>query len=351
MIKGRGAQLNVTNPFLKNDYVTEHVEGLDIPLLENDSTQYLEEKAKNIVNKVNSPDIGLSFSMNPYQGCEHGCIYCYARNTHTYYGYSAGLDFERKIIVKNNAPELLEKYLKNFKGEVKPIMFSGNTDCYQPVERKLGITRRMLEILLKYRYPVGMITKNSLILRDKDILQEMAKLNLVNVNISITTLDKKVQQKLETRTVSGANRIKVIKELSDAGVPVRVMVAPIIPGINSQEIPAIIKAAADAGAHGAAYIIVRLNGAVAEIFSDWLKKQYPDRADKVLHQIASCHQGKLNDSRFGKRMKGDGKIAESIAALFKISKNKFMKGRSIPAMDLGAFVKREGEQLSLDIGG
>ncbi|MCH8903588.1 MAG: PA0069 family radical SAM protein [Bacteroidetes bacterium] len=351
MIKGRGAQLNVTNPFLKNDYVTEHVEGLDIPLLENDSTQYLEEKAKNIVNKVNSPDIGLSFSMNPYQGCEHGCIYCYARNTHTYYGYSAGLDFERKIIVKNNAPELLEKYLKNFKGEVKPIMFSGNTDCYQPVERKLGITRRMLEILLKYRYPVGMITKNSLILRDKDILQEMAKLNLVNVNISITTLDKKVQQKLEPRTVSGANRIKVIKELSDAGVPVRVMVAPIIPGINSQEIPAIIKAAADAGAHGAAYIIVRLNGAVAEIFSDWLKKQYPDRADKVLHQIASCHQGKLNDSRFGKRMKGDGKIAESIAALFKISKNKFMKGRSIPAMDLGAFVKREGEQLSLDIGG
>lgn len=321
ILKGRGAQINTANSFNSNSYVSDHLEGLDIPMLENSSTKYYNEHSKKIINKVTSPDL-MSLSMNPYQGCEHGCIYCYARNTHKYWGLSAGLDFERKIIIKQNAPELLESFLRKKKKKVEPIMLSGNTDCYQPIERKMGITRRILELLLKYHYPVAIITKNSLILRDKDIISEMARLNLVHVALSVTSLDNNLQQKLEPRTVSGANRINVIRHLSEAGIPVKVMVAPVIPGLNSHEIPAIIKEAANAGAVSASYIIVRLNGDVSTLFKDWLYKNYQNKAAKVLHQIADCHGGQLNDSRFGTRMKGEGNIADSIASLFKLVNNK-----------------------------
>lgn len=346
-LKGRGAQLNTENPFLKQSYVTEHVEGLDEPLLENSSTQYFEEHPKKIINKVDSPDLGQMFSMNPYQGCEHGCIYCYARNSHQYWGFSAGLDFERKIIIKKNAAELLEKQLKNPKWEAYPIMLSGNTDCYQPVERKMKITRKMLEVLLKYKHPVGIITKNSLILRDIDLLQELTKHNLVHVNVSITSLKEELRLKLEPRTATSANRFKVVESLSDKNIPVNIMVAPIIPGLNSDEIPSIIKKGADCGALSAAYTIVRLNGSIKDIFTDWIYKAFPGKAEKVLHHIADCHGGQLNDSRFGVRMRGEGKIADSIAKLFRISVEKYMRDRDMPPYNLELFKRTKDGQMNL----
>src|SRR3954463_2243081 len=216
--KGRGSQVNTKNKFLKNTYVEEHYEMLDEPLLSDEKTEIFYEHPKKIVNIINSPDLRGMYSMNPYQGCEHGCIYCYARNTHEYWGYSAGLDFEQKIIEKQNAAAVLEKQLMGKNWEVAPIMFSGNTDCYQPIERKLKITRQMLEVLLKFRHPASMITKNSLILRDTDILQELAKLKLVHVMVSITSLKEELRLKMEPRTATAKNRLKVIEQLSKAGI-------------------------------------------------------------------------------------------------------------------------------------
>jgi len=345
--KGRGAQINTPNPYLKDEYIAEHIEGIDEPYLSNSKTEYFHEYPRKIVNKVDSPDLGLMYSMNPYQGCEHGCIYCYARNTHQYWGFSAGLDFERKIIVKENAPELLKTCLDNPKWKPQPIMLSGNTDCYQPIERKLGITRKLLEILLEYRQSVSIITKNSLILRDMDILTELTKYNLLHVSISITTLNETLRQKMEPRTATSQNRLKLVRALASANIPVNVMTAPIIPGLNSHEIPELIRESAEHGASSAGYTIVRLNGAVKDIFQDWLRKNFPDSADKVLHQIAACHGGKLNDSRFGIRMKGEGKISESIATLFRISKQKYMKGRRMRPFDLDAFQRPQRGQLEL----
>ncbi|WP_114778989.1 PA0069 family radical SAM protein [Botryobacter ruber] len=346
-LKGRGAQFNPNNPYLKQEYVVEHIEGLDEEMLSNSRTEFFMEHPKKIVNKVESPDLGLSYSLNPYQGCEHGCIYCYARNTHQYWGYGAGLDFERKIIVKENAPEVLAAQFESPSWQVMPLMLAGNTDCYQPIEAKKQLTRRILQVLLQYRHPVSIITKNALILRDLDLLQELNKLDLVHINISITTLDEKLRQKLEPRTTSGVKRLQVVKTLADAGLPVNVMVAPVIPGLNDSEIPEIIKRAADAGACNAAYTIVRLNGSIGPIFEDWIRQAYPDRADKVLHQVAACHGGKLSDSRFGVRMRGEGQFADIIARLFKISKQKYMSGRSTKPFNYTHFCTRAGKQLGL----
>lgn len=345
--KGRGAQINTHNKFLKNQYVSEHQEGIDELMLENTATQIYDEHPKNIVSKSNSPDLPFSLSINPYQGCEHGCLYCYARNAHEYYGLSSGLDFERKIIVKKNAAELLEKFFNKNGYVPDTIMLSGNTDCYQPIEKKLKITRSLLEVFLKYRHPVSIISKNNLMIRDIDILSELAKLNLVQVAVTVNSLNESLRLKLEPRTVTAQSRISLISKLSEYNIPVKLMCAPIIPGLNSDELPAIIKAAADAGACGASYTIVRLNGAIAEIFSDWIYKAYPDRAEKVLHMIASCHGGMLNDSRWGKRMSGDGKVAESIQQLFKISVNRFMKGRVLKPLNTSHFNPLFGKQLNL----
>lgn len=346
--KGRGAQIKTDNPFQKQSYVSEHIEGIDEEMLSNPKTQIYIETPKKIVNKTNSPDIGLGYSMNPYQGCEHGCVYCYARNSHQYWGFSAGLDFESKIIVKQNAPEVLEKTLQNPKWKVMPIMFSGNTDCYQPLERKFGLTRQLLKVLLKYKHPVSIITKNSLILRDLDLLIELAKLDLVHVNISLTSLNEDLRQALEPRTSTSKNRLKTIKILSENNIPVRVMTAPIIPGLNSHEIPELIKQASLHGASGAGYTIVRLNGSIQQIFEDWIRKAYPDRTDKVLHQIAECHGGQLNDSRFGKRMSGEGEIATSISRLYKLACAKHFKGKSLRPYNLNLFNPNAGDvQLSL----
>jgi DNA repair photolyase len=345
--KGRGAQVNTHNKFLKNKYVLEHIEGLDEPLLENTATQIYEEHPKKIVSESNSPDLHFMHSINPYQGCEHGCIYCYARNTHEYYGFSAGLDFERKIIVKRDAAKLLEYHLNKKNYQPVVILLSGNTDCYQPQERKLKITRSLLQVFLKYKHPVGIITKNNLILRDLDILTELAQLGLVHVNVSLTSLDEQLRQKLEPRTIMATGRLAVIQKLSESGVPVRVMAAPIIPGLNSNEIPNIIKAAADRGALAAGFTIVRLNGSIGEIFTDWVHKAYPDRAEKVLNMIAACHGGQLNDSRFGTRMSGEGNIAQSIQQLFRMSCKRFLAGREMPAYNLDLFTPRNGKQTEM----
>jgi DNA repair photolyase len=346
--KGRGAQFNPANKFLKQEYVTEHIEGLDEPwLAEAPKMEYLIELPKKIVNKVDSPDVGVGYSLNPYQGCEHGCVYCFARNTHEYWGYGAGLDFESKIIVKENAPQVLAKQLESQKWDPKPIMMAGNTDCYQPVEAKKLITRRLLEVLLRYKHPVSLITKNSLILRDLDLLKKLNALDLVHVNISITTLDEELRRKLEPRTVSGKKRLEVVKQLSEAGIPVNVMLAPIIPALNDFEIPELMKAAAEAGANSAAYTIVRLNGSIGPIFEDWVRKAYPDRAEKVLYQIADCHGGKLNDSRFGTRIIGEGNFARNIANLFRISKKKYFGGRNMKPFNYTHFCKMSGKQLGL----
>ncbi len=326
-VKGRGAQINTHNRFSKYDYVQEHPEGLDEAWEINNPTELIFANPKTILNKVESPDIPSDWSMNPYQGCEHGCIYCYARNTHEYWGYSAGMDFEKKIIVKQNAAKLLENSFQNKNWKSASIMLSGNTDCYQPAERKLRITRSILEVCLKYKNPVGIITKNSLVLRDIDILAELAKLRLVHVMVSITSLDEDLRLKLEPRTATAKQRLKTIHDLAQNNIPVGVMVAPIIPGLNSMEVPTIIEQAAINGAHTAGMTIVRLNGPIGDLFRDWLNKNYPDKAEKVWHQIEDCHGGNVNDSRFGTRMRGEGKIAESIKQLFRWAKNNYMKDK------------------------
>lgn len=343
--KGRGSQIKTRNRFLKNEYVQEHPEGIDEPMLSSPSTQFFYESPRKVVNKVASPDLSMMYSLNPYQGCEHGCIYCYARNTHEFWGFSAGLDFESKIIVKKNAPELLEKFIMHPDWHAVPISLSGNTDCYQPIERKLEITRELLKIFGKYRHPVGLITKNGLVLRDLDLLKDLAGDNLVHVYISITTLDEGLRSIMEPRTASTKKRLKTIEALANAGIPVGVMNAPVIPGLNHHEISSVLRAAADHGALSAGMTVVRLNGPIAKIFEDWLLKNFPDRFDKVWNQISSLHDGHVNDSQFGRRMTGSGHYAEAIHQLFRSAKKKYFHGKVMPPIDLTKF--RNGGTLTL----
>ena len=350
-IKGRGAQVNTHNRFLQHEHIVRD-DFLNYCEKEGDTadsnkTSYLEIYPKTILNKVTSTDIGMAYSMNPYQGCEHGCIYCYARNTHEYWGFSAGLDFERKILYKANPPELLEKKLKSKNWKPINIMFSGNTDCYQPIEKKLEITRNMLKVLQKLKHPCSIITKNALILRDLDILKPMAKLNLVHVSISITSLSEETRRALEPRTATIKKRLETVKILSENGIPVNVMMAPIIPAINNHEIFSLVKKVSEMGATSAAYTIVRLNGAIGRIFTNWVQKTYPDRADKILHQIEDCHGGSLNDSRFGTRMRGEGKIAEQISMQFRLARKKYLSNTTFPPLDYSLFDKHETNQIQL----
>ena len=339
-IKGRGAHLNPLNPYRKNEFTEAHIEAIDEKHESGKATQFFTETPSAFVNKVTSPDVGMMYSANPYQGCEHGCIYCYARNTHQYWGFSAGLDFEQKIIVKPNAPQLLREKLQSKNWEGFPISFSGNTDCYQPVERKMELTRQCLQIMLEHRNPVGMITKNQLIIRDIDILQELAKMKLVHVMVSITSLDEELRQKFEPRTATAKNRLKVIEKLTNAGVPVGVMVAPIIPVLTSPELPSIIKAASEHGAIAAGMTVVRLNGAIGQIFSDWVRRNFPDGAQHILNQIKACHQGTLNDTRWGKRMGGDGPLAEAIHQMFKVAVKKYLPVEGFPPYDTTLYRKQ-----------
>ena len=316
-LSGRGAQFNTQNRFLKNHESKEEIESIDDWEIANTRTQYLEQNVKSIVNKVDSPDLGMMYSMNPYAGCEHGCIYCYARNVHEYWGYSAGLDFERKIIVKINAPQMLRKTFMNPKWDPHPIMLSGNTDCYQPAEQKYRLTRGMLEVCNEFNQPVGILTKNSWIIKDKDILQEMSKKNLVSAMVSITSFNEDLRRVMEPRTATAKQRLKVIEELSNAGVHMGVMMGPMIPGLNEHEMQRIMKEASDAGARFTAYTFIRLNGAIKFLFHDWLYKNFPDRADKVWHLIESSHDGQVNDTRWGLRMRGEGSIADIVNQQYK----------------------------------
>ncbi|WGK65729.1 PA0069 family radical SAM protein [Croceiramulus getboli] len=350
-IKGRGAQKRLPNKFsnlheeMRDDFLNYcEQEGEEARPKQ---TTYIPTFPKTIVNKVNSPDVGMQYSLNPYQGCEHGCVYCYARNSHEYWGLGAGLDFEQKILIKKNAPELLEKKLKSKHWEAIPIGLSGNTDCYQPVERTMKLTRSLLEVFLKYRHPVGIITKNSLILRDLDLLKPLAEEELVRVYISITSLEERTRQLLEPRTASIKKRLETVEQLSKAGIPVRVMMAPIIPSLNDHEIIPLVREVAARGALDVGHTVVRLNGALGLLFEDWLQKALPDRAQRILNQIAACHGGQLNDSRFGTRMKGEGQWAEHIKQQFSIARAKYLTDRSMPELNCALHSKFKHGQWTL----
>jgi DNA repair photolyase len=346
--KSRGAQVNPHNRFFKQEYSREHEEGIDLPPDEEaGQMSFLEVFPKTIVNPVKSPDVGMDYSVNPYQGCEHGCVYCYARNSHEYWGYSAGVDFERKILVKRNAAELLRKKLDSPGWKPLPISLSGNTDCYQPIERKLKITRSLLEVFAEYRHPVGIITKNALVSRDIDILEDLAKDGLARVYLSITTLNEDLRRSLEPRTATIKQRLKTLEQLSEAGIPTGVMMAPIIPGLNSHEILPLVKAVAERGALKVGYTMVRLNGQIGEIFENWLRETFPDRADKVMRQIAHAHGGKVRDSRFGTRMKGEGDYAEMVRNTMAIARERYLLNRVIPEFDTSLFRRPDKGQLSL----
>ncbi len=345
--KGRGSQSNTANSFSAHQYVPNedylsYDDDFPKPTLK---TQFFTETSKQIISRSDSPDVGFSASINPYQGCEHGCIYCYARPSHEYWGFSAGLDFESKIMVKKNAPALLEKQFQSRSYKPLVIHFSGNTDCYQPAERTYQLTRQMLALCLRYRNPVSIITKNALILRDLDILEPLAKLSLVSVAISITTLDESLRLLMEPRTVTAVQRLKTMGALHQAGVPVGVMTAPIIPSLNDHEIPKLIEKAAENGACWAAHTLVRLNGALGPLFTDWLRQTFPDRADRILHQIADCHGGQLNDSRFKTRMSGEGPYANQIAQLHRIACQKYLYDRQPPELTTALF--RPAGQIGL----
>ncbi|MFL5382870.1 MAG: PA0069 family radical SAM protein [Longimicrobiaceae bacterium] len=348
-LRGRGTAHNPPNRFVQMDFVPDYDE-LD-PEAPGPGTVFLRDATRTIIARNDSPDVGFSASVNPYRGCEHGCIYCFARPTHEYFGLSAGLDFETKIFVKEDAPELLRQALANPRWEPEVIAMSGVTDCYQPAERRLRLTRGCLEVLAEFRNPVAIITKNHLVTRDVDLLGEMAAWNGSAVNVSITTLDEKLQRVMEPRTSTPARRLTAVETLAKAGVPVRVLAAPMIPGLTDHELPKIIRAAADAGARGAAYIPLRLPWAVKELFDTWLATHFPDRREKVLHRIREIRGGKLNDPGFGSRMRGEGAYADQLRALYKAAVRKAGLDGEHPALSTEHFRRphdRRGQMALFD---
>src|ERR1700756_1716127 len=321
-IRGRGASWSPANRFERL-----HVDLTDADVVDTGSeseetarrhTQYFRDGTRTIITRNTSPDVGFEMSLNPYRGCEHGCIYCYARPTHEYLGFSAGLDFESKIMVKTNAPELLRAELASSRWQPQTLVMSGVTDPYQPIERKLRITRGCLEVLAKFRNPVAIITKNHLVTRDIDFLRELAACNTAAVNVSVTSLDPKLQRVLEPRTTSPQGRLDAVSQLHAAKIPVGVMVAPIIPGLTDHEVPKILDACAKAGAQFAGYTIIRLPWAVAPLFEHWLEEHFPDRKGKVLGRIRDMRGSRPNNSQWHTRMTGEGVFADQIASLFRV---------------------------------
>lgn len=311
------------------------------------ATQFFRDRSQTIINYNDSPDIPFAASINPYRGCEHGCIYCYARPFHEYLGFSSGLDFETKIMVKDDAPDLLRRELASPKWNPQVIAMSGVTDCYQPVERKLKITRRCLEVLAEFRNPVAIVTKNHLITRDLDVLAELARHNAAAVFISLTTLDTSLRKVMEPRTSPPAARLSAIRELSRAGVPVGVLVAPVIPGLTDHEIPRLIAAAVEAGAQFAGHTTLRLPCSVAPLFEQWLARHFPQKKEKVLNRIRALRGGKLNDARFDSRMTGEGIFAEQIEKLFEVACRKAGIREHSPALSTAAFRRPSSPQMSL----
>lgn len=341
-IKGRGSTENPAGRFERIDFVADAPAAEDVP-----RTVYYRDRTKTIISYNQSPDISFDASINPYRGCEHGCVYCYARPTHEYLGLSAGLDFETKIFVKQNAPDLLRKELRSVKWVPKPIAMSGVTDCYQPAEKHFRITRKCLEVLREFRNPVGIVTKNYLVTRDIDILSAMAEIGCAGAVISVTTLDGELSRKMEPRASQPEYRLKAIAKLVDAGIPVTVLVAPVIPGLTDHEIPAIMKEASARGAVDAGYVMLRLPYGVADIFSAWLKRHYPDRRKKIMGRIESMRDGSLNSSEYRTRMKGKGIFAEQTERIFRVAYRKFGFSGRKALLDASRFKRGGGVQLEL----
>jgi DNA repair photolyase len=310
-------------------------------------TQFLRDLSQSIITYNDSPDISWRAGINAYRGCEHGCSYCYARNTHEYLGFSAGLDFETKIMVKENSPELLRRELSSPKWKPQMLAMSGVTDCYQPIERKLQLTRKCLAVLAEFRNPVTIITKNHLVTRDIDLLRQLAAHQAALVHLSINSLDSDLARQLEPRAASPKMRLAAIEALARAGIPVGVLVAPVIPGLNDYEIPAVLTAAKSAGAGWAGTEILRLPLTVAPIFQEWLERNFPEKKEKVLNRIRAIRGGKLNDARFGSRMRGEGIFAEQISQMFHIARRKVGIAERWPELSSAAFRRPEGAQLGL----
>jgi len=348
---GKGKRGADTNP--PNRFERFHFEPLDIDIPPDSGddrsvrTVYYRDTSRSVLARNDSPDIPFTFSLNPYRGCEHGCVYCYARPSHEYLGFSSGLDFESKILVKTDAPSLLARQLGRASWVPQMVALCGNTDCYQPVERTLGITGKCLEVFMRFRNPVGIITKNSLILRDIGLLSEMAAMRLVTVSVSITSLDRDLTGRMEPRTAAPAKRLETVGRLSAAGIPVSVFVAPVIPGLTDHEIPAILEEAARCGARSAAMTLLRLPGPVGGLFTRWLEREYPDGAKKVLSRVRGMRRGKLNDSEWGKRMSGNGAVADAISALFNVTAGRLGLDRGMPDFDLSSFRRGDPSQGSL----
>lgn len=344
--RGRAASYNPPTRFGDPEHI-ELADSLEDQDLRQIKTEFVADTSKRVLSKNTSPDLSFDYSINPYRGCEHGCIYCYARPTHEYLGYSAGLDFETKIVVKYDVASRLRAEFDRQSWKPQTVLLSGNTDPYQPVERRLQLTRSCLEVFLEYGNPVSVITKNALITRDLDVLKELASKNLTKTIISVTTLDAQLASKMEPRTSIPAARLRAISELAEAGIPVGVNVAPIIPGITDEEIPAILSAAREAGATHASYIVMRLPGAVKELFVDWLHREFPDRVNRVLHRIEDLRGGRLSDSRFGHRQKGEGQWAEILNQLFRSSKKRLGYLEHKIDLSVEAFRRPTDNQLDL----
>lgn len=315
--RGRATGMNPRGRYDQNHYEPD-VEELVRCGQDGVKTELVEDHAVSIISSNDSPDVPFEVSLNPYRGCEHGCAYCYARPTHEYLGYSAGLDFESRILVKREAANLLEARLSKASWEPKPLFFSGVTDPYQPVEMTQRITRSCLEVLLRFRNPVMMITKNAGVLRDLDLLEELAQYDAVQVSLSVTTLDKHLARRMEPRTSSPRQRLDAVKLLNDAGIPAGVMAAPMIPGLTDVELPAIVAAAKEAGARWVNYVPLRLPGATAGLFQEWLQREYPGKAERVMERLRNLRGGQLNSSRFGERFRGQGIWAQELKHLYQL---------------------------------
>ena len=349
-IRGRGAAGNPRNRFERLEYVRDD-EFCDPDDFPDDApapeTVFLKDPSRSIISRNDSPDIGFDAGVNPYRGCEHGCVYCYARPTHEYLGYSAGLDFETKILVKEKAPALLRKALSSPGWNPRVVAMCGATDPYQPAERRLGITRGCLEVFLEFRNPVVIITKNRLVTRDVELLADLARSDAAAVCLSVTTLDARLSRNLEPRASLPQRRLEAMETLAAAGVPAGVLVAPVIPGLTDHELPSILSAAAGAGARFAGYTLLRLPYGVSSLFEDWLSRHFPDRKEKVLNRIRAMRGGRLNDPRFRSRMKGEGVFAEQIENLFSVACRKAGLSGGKPNLSTGAFRRPAGTQLDL----
>ncbi len=348
-----GSQIDPPNRFesVRREHDFEHLEWDDEyrDALLNRRIEYIDDKSQSIISENKSPDIPFRYSLNPYRGCVHGCAYCYARNTHEYLGYNAGLDFETKIVVKKDAPKLFRDFLSRPKWQPESISFSGVTDCYQPAEREFQLTRQCLEVALEFRQPVGIVTKNALVVRDLDLLEALASEQLVHVYLSVTTLDAELARTMEPRTSTPAARLRAVGMLAEKKIPVGVMTAPIIPGLNDSEIPELLKAAHDAGAMSAGYTMLRLPLTVEPVFREWLERTQFNGQEKILGRVRQTRHGKLYDSAWGERMQGQGEIAGQVRNLFHVFAKRYGLDRKLPPQNCDRFRQptQSGEQLTL----